>query len=706
MKTSNIFDKKMKIAFRIAQIHLKKFEKHNRSINRLVGSITPLFEPDSKEPTIYDVALQNEKGKQDGYLLVSLTRKYPPVIKFSFTGKSDYHHLKEKIEKPEFFPIIYTPFFIIAETKDGEYIDYYGDLETFPNDIKKMGKKFDYTKFKTCYIKHKEKKRIKMEKSVLKKWNAITKKTAGDISDVQYIDPANVPNYDFQVLTAYHSEYLARYTQIDPYTGANSAHDFYSGCTACAWMCLIGYHDNVYTLDLLRGTHYDRGTDNSYPSRVTVKLSEHLGTHKAKNGNGGSCDPRNIKNGYGFIENKMGFSIKNKMYREDDGIPALQVVYDALRLWGVPSVISIPGHSLIAYEILADFYDDRGDHYLKVYQGWGTDDPYISYDLIDDGAWAFERINTNNEVNTNIRSLATPVTLELGDSQHSTELVIATRLENENIGIIYSSDGKHFQLRYEIEATGTTPPSMAVEDGRYDPYVAWSEDDGELKLVQIYPKGESFIELIAPYDRATGNIGPVIQVLDRKLFYIWDLYITYTDVQNLERSGRPWPTEVGYNSYNNSYLSSLSLINPYETPCLIKVQNKLYYSYKKSRLPYDQGMLIFKIANDGNIEFYRDNTGKMEYPGEKRLLYYNNTLYGTNYGSISEISTSTYNLTKETKYFPYGISTSYVNIGVFSNYAIGPCVFSIYLKNNYIYIRYHSIDTPANPIDYTGYPNF
>lgn len=705
-KEPNIFNEKMKAAFRIAQIHLKRFEKLNKNIERHISSIYPLFEPNNREPTAFEVILQNEKGNKDGFILISLTKKYPPVVKFSFTGKSDYDHLKEKIGTTEFVPVIYTPFFIVAETKDGKYIDHFGELETFPQDIKKMEKEFDYSEFKRCYIEQRERKIKKMEKSVLKKWNAIIKKTpkkAGDESAVEYIDPSDVPDYDFQVVTALYPEYLARYTQIGPNAGANSTHNFHTGCTACAWMCLIGYHDNLFTLDVLRGTHYDRGAVNSYPSRVMVALSEHLGTHKAKNSDGGSCDAGNIKKGYSFIKNVMGFTIANKKYKEDDGIPALRVVYEALCFWGVPSVISIPGHSLIAYEVLADFGDNRGDHYLKVYQGWGgTDDPYISYDLIDDGAWTFEGINTKNEVKINFRSLTNPVALELGDPQTNTELVIAIRLENENIGIIYSNDGKHFEMRYQINATGTTPPSIAVEGTRRDPYIAWREADGELKLVQIYPKGNSIIELIAPFDRGIRNIGPVIQVFNGKLFYIWDSNVAYTDIQNLEGSGRPWPTEYGYHSYNDSFLGSLGVVMPAETPCLIQVGGKLYYSYYSD---YQYRMLIFVISNSGYLYFYSDSTGKMEYPGAKQLLYYRNTLYGTSYGNISEISKSGSEVTHEVKYHPYYLPIS-ANIGIFSSYQTGPCVFSIYLRNHDIFIGYHSIDNTMDPLDYTGYPNF
>lgn len=376
VKKDRFNDKRISDVFRIAEIHLKKFKnyKYNKNIIRNISNIYPIFEPFGKEPTVFEVILQNEQSKKEGYILISLTRKFPPVIKFSFTGKSDFENLREKVGSTEFIPVIYTPFYIAAEDKHGNLINHYGEIPTIHSDIKSSDKEFDYPLFKKCFMEYREKKIKKMEKYTLHKWNKILKKKIVSIDDesaVDYIEPSDVPDHDFQIVTADYYEYLARYTQIAPNSGANSSHNFHTGCTACAWMCLIGYYDNVYTLDLLRGTHYTRGADDSYLSRVMVSLSEHLGTHKSKNGNGGSCDPDNIKRGFSFIENVMGYSITNKKYVEDDGIPALQLVYDYLCFYNVPSVISIPGHSLIAYEVLADRNDDRGDHYLKVYQGWG-----------------------------------------------------------------------------------------------------------------------------------------------------------------------------------------------------------------------------------------------------------------------------------------------------------------------------------------------
>jgi hypothetical protein len=84
-------------------------------------------------------------------------------------------------------------------------------------------------------------------------------------------------------------------------------------------------------------------------------------------------------------------------------------------------------------------------------------------------------------------------------------------------------------------------------------------------------------------------------------------------------------------------------------------------------------------------------------------------LYGTDGPPICEYfldSEDSYRWAKEYKYLPPGIGSRDVELGLFSSYEIGPCVFTMYLQDSKVRIRYHSIDSTQHHLDYGGYPDF
>lgn len=717
----SISDNRLKSAFRIAELHLRKFARHLGKNTRRIGTIQPFWEPFRNDARVFEVALIDDDGNKNGYLWVALMSELPPVPMFALSGRSAYEHLRRKARGQDFIPVVYSFSYFVAESPEGEYIAAHGQRPAPPEPGKGPTRAFDYTVFKKCFREYRTKKLEALKGIASHKWERILKRnpdSPADASASDYIVPADVPDHDFQVVTADYPEYLLRCSQIPGGAGANSAHNFWSGCTSTAWMTLIGYHNNVYTHDVLRGTHYSRGPDSNYISRVLVQLSEHLGTSGTKDGEG-SVSPSDIHKGFGFITDVLGCNITNRKRMESGGIPALQVVYDYLCMYGVPSVISIPGHTLIGYEVLADRNDDRGDHYLKVYQGWDaasgdshtsnagqiSSDPYICYELLDDGAWTFQQLDTSHDIRVGFQSIATPATIELGDPKYPTELVIAIRMTDEDIGLLYSMDGRNYSLRYKIAATGTSPPALAVQGYRNDPYVAWVEADGGLKLAQVSPKTNRISELPAPPDLSYSKVGPAIHTLGDKLFYVWDTNIAYTRISNFERSAVPWPTEVGYDTFRDAYLGSLGLVAPAFAPSLTADGNRLYLGYCQTGTGGGSFMLVIGVHARGYLSFFMDSTGSNRHRGEPRLRYWGKTLYGTMDGPISEVSTTLNpSVTVETKYYPYGVEGNLVNLGVFSGYEIGPSLFTLYFKGGDLYVRFHSIDNSLFALDYTGWP--
>ena len=161
--------------------------------------------------------------------------------------------------------------------------------------------------------------------------------------------------------------------------GANSL-PWSSGCGSLAWMGVIGYHNNTRTLNLLRGTSYSNQSEDNYIPQVLMALSTYMGTFPANGDDGGINDDDNLK-AYQFIKSKLGFPVPYKVHTFSGGVSALQVTYDAICFQGSLSVTSVPGHALVAYEVLLDLSDNSKDHFVHVYNReqeeivW----PYVAY---------------------------------------------------------------------------------------------------------------------------------------------------------------------------------------------------------------------------------------------------------------------------------------------------------------------------------------
>lgn len=209
---------------------------------------------------------------------------------------------------------------------------------------------------------------------------------------------------------------------------------------------------------------------------------------------------------------------------------------------------------------------------------------------------------------------------------------------------------------------------------------------------------------------------------------MWESNIAFTNTQNLERASYHWPTEYGYSIPDSHCLGSLGVALSLETPCLEIAPNtnpdkeKLFYSYTSSEGPRTLMFTLHENPASGVIDLIinQDTEGNNIFPGCRRMLFVPDifasssdltTLYGTDYGPIVEFRKDPWNeaafsITKDYKYHPIAISTSEVNLGMFSSYEIGPCVFTVYIDDSRVRVRYHSIDDERNRLSYEGYPDF
>ncbi|MGH9196285.1 MAG: hypothetical protein ACRD1T_11165, partial [Acidimicrobiia bacterium] len=304
-----------------------------------------------------------------------------------------------------------------------------------------------------------------------------------------------------------------------------------------------------------------------------------------------------------------------------------------------------------------------------------------------------------------------PACIEIGDPQVKTTLVLGMRLPNGHVALVYSGDGQHFTTEYDIVATGTTPVSLAVDGIRDDPYVAWSEADGTLKLAQVTPKVHKVIERPAPLDRESRHIGPAIQVAGGRLIYLWDDNIAWAFVQNIDRMQNPWPGDLEVDPQRGAH-TGLGFFAPHAAPSLVTDGQRLFIGYRTQQVyASSNSMMVLQInAQTGRFEFL---TGNDVISGEPKLYYWRGIgLYGTWLGPISEVRTSSYVAgSVRTVYYPYGIDDNeLVNLGLFSSYPIGPSLFSIYLSpyltlvnGRIARIRFHSVDRNGSGLNYDGW---
>ncbi|MBN1267779.1 MAG: hypothetical protein JXA25_19975 [Anaerolineales bacterium] len=764
--------KNIHIAANIARIHLLKMRGVPEFAGLDIGTINTLKDPGSGKDLFFDVKLTGPEREDSGYILVCISRDYPPVITFSSDGPSLVEQLEKKAGERSFVPVFYTAMFVVAEEKSGAYLADYGIYPELPVK-KKWGKKeleapFEklYPDFKRSFLKYRAVELEHMKPFVSRNWDSIDACFKGDgtVETAGYIDESNVPENDYLAYGAAHNRSIPSFTQIPPRTGVNERR-FYSGCGACAWMCLIGYHDNVFTSDVLRGSDLGDSTDRvGYQDKVMMELSKHLGTCWCFGM--GSTPEGYMDRGYAFVEDYLGHTCRNTDFTNRRGDAALDIVLKYLDEYKVASVISMPGHALIAYQLLYD-QGESEDHYLRVYNGDGSgrgNDPYISFSQLK-GAWSMEAIEPRTHVTLPWASPDVPAFADAGDY-----LAVAFRAENGDIVLATSEDGEQFEIGKRYPGSGKSAPSLINYADKYL-YLAWSDEQsdptrGPLRLKQIAIHNLAETDLPAP--RAPDEDAdqtPAIAILrrrnyiDRRIYMVWRSKAVYgitniacTDLDLLGRTGRPWVAQLG-DTDGTACWKALQL-QILSRPSLVSDLYYLYLGYKRQAREgdeYTDDGLVSRVARMD----YQGTVIENEYPdftslegksgcsltafrfvrvegGEKEILpfsydpagsrEYEYRFYSTDTGVIEHTwlrsvwieddssdtgSRSLINhLKSEEIHWPPGISGKQgVVLGTFVGMTIGPCLFSAWNdENGRINIRYHSIDDMFFRIPDEGWP--
>jgi len=766
-------------AAKIARIHIKKMKRAPGFGEPMIGTIYPLLEPGGEENLFFDVKLIDKEGKDHGYIIVCLSQAYPPIITFTTAGPSLVEMLDQKVGCRSFIPVFYTPVFSVAEDDQGTFLTSIGSQPIFPVDKNKKrhgnGTPFSkqYANFKTTFLKYRTVELKNLKEHVAKNWKSILADSGqkSDSGDSVYIDEEDVPENDYLPFAAAHRQSLPRYHQIPPTTGVNQE-VFYSGCGACAWMCLIGYHDTVRTADLLRGTHRGNGFwYEDYQDKVMMALSKHLDTFDSDNG--GAVRGLKMKRGYSFIEEYLKHDIINQEMVLLRSGKSLDVIKKYMELYEVPSVIAIAGHYLIAYLVLYDLGENE-DHYLRVFTGWYSTyecDQYISSSQLK-GVWTLQGIQERTEVELPWTSPDVPAFTETVNG-----LVMAFRDDNGDVVLALSENGKDFEEKNRFTSSGTSAPSTLTFTNKYL-YLAWSEADfdpkkGPLHLKKIALHNMKDEDLPAP--RAPdedADLTPAIAVCKGHLYMVWRSKKFYgvtnllrTSLENLDRSGRPWPSDLG-ETLDTAYWKALP-IQIVNRPSLIATGYWLYLGYRRPMSgPYEFNLdgLVSRVAcihPDGHIDPselpMRNDPDTMSGCSLTAMMHKCNVpycesditivpfcyepsppaghryeRYSTQNGEISRFRMKYPGdlvetaedvarraageqpsqrhwrkvLVSEEQYWPLNIDAKHdVVLGYYVNMKIGPCLFTAWNDaSGKIRIRYHSIDRWMKPLSYEGWP--
>lgn len=733
-------------AFAIAQIHLSRFHHRIDFRNAAIQIIYPLLDPSGKEGVFFEAKFSSPEKPDNGFAIISVSKNYLPIIMFTFEGITIIEGLRKKIGHRNFNTVFYSPSYIVAEDFDGKILESYGHRPPVMCTRKDLSPKHfrgldEYGSFKKCFLLQREIYLKKTKGTFKNSWKLIDEilsqgASSGQPSDYPS-DSSSLPPHNYEEILADHFESIPHYDQIDPNVGANQDHDFHSGCGATAWMGLVGYYDNSITPDLLRGTHWAIGPDsNSYQDHIMVSLSEALGTQE--DGDEGKVRFNHMHRGFGFIKGTLNHPIEDEEYDEGaSSIETLQKVYDNLCFYGVPSIVALPDHFVVAYGALMNLdgadeeYFTTSDHYLKVNWGWGpsNSDVYIPYELANNGYWTLRRINSISEVNTGITTTiynTKPIFVDLGS-----RILMGLRTDHEKISFYRSDNGQDFTLSFEIPSNGKSAPSFALEPGGKYLYIAWNQSDNSLSLAKlaIYSNHEGPLKILKAPPDDTPTSGPAIAVHKGKLYYVWGGYIAYTPVDWFERYGNVWPEECFHSRVVDGQESRWLIWDMYGNfgspgsitdPCLISDGINLYLG--TNRNVDNKEYTVTMLDDSGNIKF--GATGlMMECESGPNLCYYRNFIYSCSEGTICYLTFSSRpvpgrpfiqeltSLNSTETLWPYEVDYRAVTLGSSQRFDVnsghgtgnlGPCLFSGWIEDYTVRIRYHSIEH-GTPLDYTGW---
>lgn len=215
-------------AKKIASNLLKIFNDLPEFKNVQINNVYPVYGVKGNEEEYYEIKFTSQAHADNGYAIVSATKKDLPVVEFSETGETNFEYFKKKLGNKNFKMRRFSPNYYSAEDNQGKNLADFGIKPiVIPSEMKKIIRKEGGN-----VRSNREYKEPNINKRSLKNnWRLF-------LSNIQ-ISSHNILWADGRNNHAY-------YNQIPAETPPNDT-SHWSGCGATAWMNLYGWHDLNWT---------------------------------------------------------------------------------------------------------------------------------------------------------------------------------------------------------------------------------------------------------------------------------------------------------------------------------------------------------------------------------------------------------------------------------------------------------------------------
>lgn len=548
-----------RLARTLAHRHLRKSRSIPGCQDLQIGASFPMKRLGDVAESAYDVKIVSATGEPRGYVVVNTSRSEFPIAEFTLAGPCLTEQFRERLGDREHTVVWVNPTLSYAVDPSGAIIASIGTIPPVREGHTADDHPVDLREQVAFLEDFQANWRERRREAVTLAWHSLP---GGAKESSDLVEDAAPPG-NYSVCHAEGYERSPFYQQIPAHEGANAANDYSSGCGPTAWTTLIGWHDAIWTPELLRGSETSNGASwgdppedqwNTYIDRIQMDISKptYLDTHDCvwDWGDAGVTHDGRMEKGFRYIENELGHSLLG----EDSGGDDLQKVYDYIARDRRPVLVKTPSHFCVAAGFWFD--NDGDDHYLLLKTGWPGPDKWIHSKYLEK-YWYMRQVAARTEWS------ASSVSAESATSPS----LCTTTSTSTNRDVLWcfwtTADGR---IRYTHSPAGspTAVSSEGVQDldaqvssAIYSPtvcangqviYLLCVDASRRMKLLMHTP-GKGWLELHLP-DGVETKVRPAMTVSGDNWLSIafadeWGLQVIASKRDLQRESPAPWPGEIG-----------------------------------------------------------------------------------------------------------------------------------------------------------------